>query len=80
MTEEEQRKIMDLEQEKLRRLEKGRKKQKNHRISQDMQSKEEAMTKRLILAEIRENAWKRREENKSSHEEHSERLEKKKRL
>ena len=62
MTEEEQRKILDLEQEKLRRLEKGRKKQENHRISQDMQSKEEAMTKRLILAEIRENAWKRREQ------------------
>ena len=68
ITEEDKRKILDLEQEKLIRLETGRKKQENYKISQDIESKEEAMSKRLILAEIKENVWKRREESKSSHE------------
>ena len=40
MTEEEKRKILKLEQEELRRLEKGKKKQEKQRISQEMQSKE----------------------------------------
>ena len=53
------------------RLEKVKGMQERLRISREMQSKEEAMSKRLILAEIKENAWKRRGE-KSSHEEHSE--------
>ena len=57
------------------RLEKAKGKQEKFKISREMQSKEEAMRKRIILSEIKENAWKRREE-KSSHEEHSERLEK----
>ena len=43
--------------------------------SRELQNEEEAMRKRLILAEIKENAWKRRGE-KSSHEEHSDRLKK----
>ena len=55
ITEEDKRKILDLEQEKLIRLETGRKKQENYKISQDIESKEEAMSKRLILAEIKEN-------------------------
>jgi hypothetical protein len=76
MTEEDQRKILDLELEKQERLEKGRKRQEKHRKPKDMESMEEALAKRLILAEIRENAWKRREDNKSSHEEYSDRLEK----
>ena len=42
------------------RLEKVKGMQERLRISREMQSKEEAMSKRLILAEIKENAWKRR--------------------
>ena len=75
ITEEDKTKILDLEQEKLKRLETGTKKQEKHKISQDIESKEEAMSKGLILAEIKENVWKMREENKSSHEEHSGRQE-----
>ena len=80
ITEEEKRKILDLEQEKLTRLETGRKRQEKFKTSQDIESKEEAMFKRLILAEIKENAWKRREENKSSHEEYSGRQEKEEKI
>ena len=59
----------------MRRLEKSKEKQENFKISKEMESEEEAMRKRLVLAEIKENAWKRRGKQ-SSHEEHSERLEK----
>ena len=72
-TEEENKKLQELELEKLSRLEKV--KQEKYRTSRELQNEEEAMRKRLILAEIKENAWKRRGE-KSSHEEHSDRLEK----
>ena len=74
-TEEENKKLQELELEKLSRLEKGKRKQEKYRTSRELQNEEEAMRKRLILAEIKENAWKRRGE-KSSHEVHSDRLEK----
>ena len=66
--------IMEMEQAKLRRLENCKEKQEKYRNPQEIESEEEALRKRLILAEITENAWKRRGKQ-SSHEEHSERLE-----
>ena len=72
-TEEENKKLQELELEKLSRLEKV--KQEKYRTSRELQNEEEAMRKRLILAEIKENAWKRRGEM-SIHEVHSDRLEK----
>ena len=66
---------MEIEQAKLGRLEKSKEKQEKFKNFQEIESEEEAMRKRLVLAEIKENAWKRRGKQ-SSHEEHSERLEK----
>ena len=60
VTEEERALIMEIEQAKLKRLENCKERQERYRNPQEIESKEEALRKRLILAEIMENAWKRR--------------------
>ena len=79
ITQEQRVKLLEIEQEKLGRLEKAKEKQEKFKISQEFKSKDEAMRQRIILAEIKENAWKRRG-IQSSHEEHYERLEKEERI
>ena len=61
--------------ERQARLERQKVQKEKFRKPIEMANKEEMFRKRILLAEIRENNWKRRG-SRSSHEEHSERLEK----
>ena len=66
ITEDEKKEIQDLEDEKQQRLETGRSKKEEFKISKEMETKEQILKRKLEIAEIKENAWKWRSE-KSSH-------------
>ena len=73
-TEDTRKKLKEIPLEKEVRLERKNLKSEKFRKYSEMENKEEMYKRRILLAEIKENAWKRRG-SRSSHEEHSERLE-----
>ena len=76
-TEEENKMILEIEEERIARLEKAKSKEEKYKIKKELETKEKMVQRKLILAEIKENSWKRRCD-KSSHEEYTERAEKEK--
>ena len=72
--EDEKRKLQEIARERQPRLERQKTKQEKSKNMKEMDSKEEIFKRRIMLAEIKENVWKRRGA-KSIHEEHSDRLE-----
>ena len=73
-TEDTRKKLKEIPLEKEARLERKNLKSEKFRKYSEMENKEEMYKRRILLAEIKENVWKRRG-SRSSHEEHSERLE-----
>ena len=75
ITEEEKRKFQEIDDERNRRLETVKNKKEKYKILKEFESKEEKLKRKLELADIKENVWKRRGK-KSNHEECTEKLEK----
>ena len=66
-----------MKEERTARLAKVKSKEEKFKIVKELESKENVVQRKLILAEIKENCWKRRGE-KSNHEECTEKVEKEK--
>ena len=66
-----------MKEERTARLAKAKSKEEKFKIVKELESKENVVQRKLILAEIKENCWKRRGE-KSNHEECTEKVEKEK--
>ena len=67
-----------MKEERTARLAKAKSKEEKFKIVKELESKENVVQRKLILAEIKENCWKRRGE-KSNHEEYTEKVEKEQR-
>ena len=52
----------DLEEEKSRRLEKAISEKEKFNIEKEIESREDVIKRKITMAEIKENAWKRRGE------------------
>ena len=69
--------LKEIKEERTARLAKAKSKEEKFKIVKELESKEKVVQRKLILAEIKENYWKRRGE-KSIHEEYTEKVERKK--